>query len=563
MSQKHKVLVIGLDGATWDLIEPWAQEGKLPTLARLMAEGARGPVASTVPPMTGPAWTTFMTGKNPGKHGIYDWIYRHKDSYDVSPTTAKHCRDATIWSILSDAGRRVCVFNVPMTFPPKRVNGLMISGMPAPSTQVTITYPTELLAEIEREVGEYLVYPDPGQAYSDQGVDAFLDRLYRTTSRRLEVFNHLQAREDWDFFMLVLNGTDTVQHAMWKYMSPDHPQYDPSKKEKYGDGILRYFQYVDKALGEIVDKLDDDTVLMVMSDHGFGPFHKFIHVNNWLRQQGWLKIKRAPGATIKSTLFNLGFAPMRIYNLLMRLGLGALKREVVRGKGQGLLKTFFLSFGDVDWARTSAYSLGNVGQIRLNVRGRDPQGMIEPGEEYESVRDEIMARLWELRDPKTGEQVVQEVYRREDIYWGKNVEHAADIVFIPTRMEYFGFGEYEFGSNEVIETVKRGISGTHRPYGIVMLWGKPVQPGAEVKGASLHDLAPTILHLMGQPVPADMDGRVLTAALKPEYADMTAGDRVAQAVDERAAAPEAGADELSDEDEEIIVERLRGLGYVG
>src|SRR5512139_1831118 len=160
MSHKLKVLVIGLDGATFDLIKPWAEAGHLPTLARLLNEGAHGYVASTVPPMTGPAWTTFMTGKNPGKHGIYDWIYRHKDSYDVSPTTARHCRDATLWSILSEAGGRVCVFNVPMTFPPKPVNGVMISGMPAPSTKVTITYPVELLAEIEREVGEYLVYPD-------------------------------------------------------------------------------------------------------------------------------------------------------------------------------------------------------------------------------------------------------------------------------------------------------------------------------------------------------------------------------------------------------------------
>ena len=567
MRDKYKVLVIGLDGATFDLIEPWAQAGHLPNLARLMAEGARGPVASTVPPMTGPAWTTFMTGKNPGKHGIYDWIYRHKDSYDVSPTTARHCRDATIWSLLSDAGKRVAVFNVPMTFPPKPVNGVMISGMPAPSTKVTITYPVELLAEIEREVGEYLVYPDPGQAYSDQGVDAFLERLYRTTARRLEVLSYLQAREDWDFFMLVLNGTDTVQHAMWKYMSPEHPQHDPDKKEKYGDAILRYFQYVDKALGDIVARLEErgDTVLMIMSDHGFGPFHKFIHVNNWLRQQGWLKIKNTPQARIKSALFRLGFAPMKIYNLLMRFGLGALKREVVRGQGQGLLKTFFLSFGDVDWARSAAYSLGNVGQIRLNVRGREPQGLIEPGEEYEAVRDQIIARLWELRDPKTGEQVVQEVYCREEIYWGPNLDDASDIVFIPTRMEYFGFGEYEFGSNEVVEAVERGISGTHRPYGIWMLWGKPVKAGVQVhaNAASLYDLAPTILHLMGQPVPQDMDGRVLTDALQPEYAhvmEQAAASRLYSVPVGAGAAPDG---ELSDEDEEIIVERLRGLGYVG
>jgi predicted AlkP superfamily phosphohydrolase/phosphomutase len=556
----YKLLVIGLDGATFDLIKPWAEAGQLPTFRQLLAEGAHGPVESTIPPMTGPAWTSFMTGKNPGKHGLYDWIYRHQDSYDVSPVTARHNKEATLWSLLSRSGRRVCVFNVPMTFPPVAVNGLMISGMPAPSTKVTITYPPELLAEIEREVGDYLLYPDPGQAYSDAGVDAFLDRLYRTTETRLKVLDYLRACEDWDFMMLVFNGTDTVQHAMWKYMSPQHPLHDPAKFAKYGDAILHYFQYVDHALGDIVASLDDDTVLMLMSDHGFGPFHKFIHVNNWLRQQGWLQLKKSPKAWLKSALFDHGFAPMRIYNLLMHFGLGALKREVVRGHGQGLLKTLFLSFDDVDWPRTAAYSLGNVGQIRLNVRGREPDGLVEPGEQYEAVRDEIIARLWELRDPETGEQVVQDVYRREQVYWGDNVEQAADIAFIPTRMEYFGFGEYEFGSNEIIESMARGISGTHRPNGICLLWGKPVQVGAELEGARLYDLAPTILHLMGQPVPADMDGRVLVEALQPEYT--YARPTTLQVPLSDAQFPAPGAD-LSDQDEELIVARLRGLGYVG
>jgi predicted AlkP superfamily phosphohydrolase/phosphomutase len=414
-------------------------------------------------------------------------------------------------------------------------------------------------------VGEYLLYPDPGQAYSDSGVDAFLDRLYRTTDTRFKVMSYLRARDDWDLFMVVLNGTDTIQHAMWKYMSPKHPLHDPKKFAKYGDAMLRYFQYVDQALGEIVASLDDDTVLVLMSDHGFGPFHKFIHVNNWLCQQGWLEIKGTPQARLKSALFNLGFTPMKIYNLLMRFGLGALKREVVRGQGEGLLKTLFLSFGDVDWSRTAAYSLGNVGQIRLNVRGREPHGLVEPGEQFEATRDQIIARLWELRDPKTGEQVVQEVYRREELYWGPNQEQAADIVFIPTRMEYFGFGEYEFGSNEVIETPRRGISGTHRPNGIFLLWGTPVKPGTHLERARIFDLAPTILHLLDEPVPGDMDGRVLTEALLPEYARLAEkrlpSEVYAFPVETFASSPSGG--EFSEEDEEMVVERLRGLGYVG
>jgi predicted AlkP superfamily phosphohydrolase/phosphomutase len=559
-----KVLVIGLDGATYDLIKPWANKGHLPTFQRLLREGVAGELQSTIPPMTAPAWTSFMTGKNPGKHGLFDWIQRQTDNYDVSPVTARQNDQSAIWDILGNRGKRVCAINVPMTFPPRPVNGAVIAGLPAPSKRAGIAYPKDLLEEIEREVGEYLLYPDPGQAYSDSGVDSFLERLYSTTERRLEVMDYLRAQEEWPFFMLVLSGTDTVQHAMWRYMSPEHPRHDPAKAEKYGDAILSYCKYVDQALGDIVAALDDDTMLVLMSDHGFGPFHKFIHVNNWLREQGWLKIKRSVLSQIKLAMFRLGFTPMTIYNLLMDIGLGAMKREVERGKGMGLLRKLFLSFDDVDWSQTTAYSLGNVGQIYLNVRGREPNGLVEPGAEYKAVRQEIIAQLREMRDPDTGEVVVQDVYRREEIYSGEYAQKGADIVFIPTRMEYFGFGECDFGWHRVIESVDRGISGTHRMNGMFLMWGGPVQAGLWLDGARIYDLAPTILHVMGEPVPVDMDGSVLVRALKPEYQEgvqMTepSSPKPGQG-GERDTLP--GDDGLSEEEEALIGQRLRDLGYV-
>jgi predicted AlkP superfamily phosphohydrolase/phosphomutase len=552
-------LVIGLDGATFDLIRPWATAGHLPTLGRLMSEGASGDLQSTIPPMTAPAWTSFITGENPGRHGLYDWIYRHEDSYAVSPVTARHCTEPTLWALLGAAGQRVCVFNVPMTYPPQPVNGLMVSGLPAPSVRAGITYPPELLAEIEAQVGEYLLYPDPGQAYSDTGVDAFLRRLYRTTKVRVKVLDYLRRREDWDFFMVVFNGPDTVQHAMWKFMSPEHPQHDPAKSAKYGSAILSYYQHIDRVLGEIVAGLDRDTVLILMSDHGFGPFHKFIHVNNWLRRQGWLQLEEGLKVRLKTAAFDLGFTPMGVYNMLMSIGLGSLKREVVRGRGQGLLKTLFLSFDDVDWSRTVAYSLGNVGQIYLNVRGREPQGIVAPGREYERLREKIIARLRELVDPETGERAVQDIYRREDVYWGDRLEQAADIVFIPTRMEYFGFGEYEFGSNEIIEPVTRGISGTHRLNGILLLWGEPIRSGIVLEGSRLQDVAPTILHLADVAVPDDMDGHILRECMRPGYVSQPCLRSKPPALTEPPVPPAT----LSPEEEEVITARLRSLGYVG
>ncbi|MGB4978485.1 MAG: alkaline phosphatase family protein [Anaerolineae bacterium] len=554
----YRCFVIGLDGATFDLILPWVAQGKLPAMAQVLARGAWGQLRSTVPPMTGPAWTTFATGANPARHSIYDWVYREPGTYNFVPATAANRRLPSLWSLLGAAGRRVAVVNVPMTFPPEPVNGLLISGLPTPSKQVTFTHPPELAQEIERITGNYILYPDPGQAYSDAGVDAFLARLYQTTETRIKLVENLRGREAWDFFMVVFNGTDTVQHAMWKFMSPAHPLHDPAKAAKYGDAILAFYQFLDRWLATQIASLPPDTVLMLMSDHGFGPFHKFIHVNNWLREQGFLAIKPAWRARLKYAAFRAGFSPMAVYDLLMRLGLGSLKREVVRGQGQGLLRTLFLSFDDVDWPATRAYSLGNIGQIRLNVTGREPQGCVAPGREYEQVREEIMARLRLLTDPSTGEAVVDEIYPREELYRGPYLEDAPDIVFLPKRLEYFGFGEYEFGSHRVIEAMRRGISGTHRMNGIFAALGEPVQPGVEISGATLADLAPTVLHLLGQPIPAAMDGRVLIQALRGPLAAQTP-----QVVDTPAPVSTTGAFTLSAEDEAAISERLRGLGYVG
>lgn len=563
MTQRRgKVLVVGLDGATFDLIEPWAEQGYLPTLSKLMQGGARGRVLSTVPPMTAPAWTSFATGTNPGKHGLYDWVARQAGSYRFAPVTSVDNAMPTLFQILSDAGRRVCLLNVPMTYPASRVNGIMISGMPAPDTRGAISYPADAFAELVATVGDYCLYPDPGQAYSDSGIAAFLDRLYRCTELRVRAFDYLRGREDWDFSMVVFNGTDTVSHALWKVMDAQHPLHDARVAEKYGTAIRDFYSAVDAHLGRWVDGLDGDTTLVVMSDHGFGPFHKFIHVNNWLLREGFMRLRPIASSRIKGQLHRMGFSPMNMYDLLMRLGLGGVKREVVRGQGQSLLKALFLSFEDVDWPHTVAYSLGNVGQIRVNRTGREPQGCVRAGDEYEALRNEIIAKLMMLRDPATGETVVEQAYRREDIYSGEQIEHAPDILFIPRRLEYFGFGEYEFGSHRIIQPMARGISGTHRMYGVFTAFGAGARAGSVIEGARLVDLAPTILHLVGEPVPAHMDGRVLSEALAADLGPA----RVVPSEGGYPRGPEKGHDRgevLTADEERALAERLRSLGYVG
>jgi predicted AlkP superfamily phosphohydrolase/phosphomutase len=553
-----KIVIVGLDGATFDLIKPWAAKGHLPVLKRIMHDGAYGSLSSTVPPMTAPAWTSFATGVNPGKHRLYDWIAREPDSYRFTPVTALDSKAPTLYSMISGYGRRVVALNIPMTYPPTKVNGVLVSGMPTPSTNVTFTYPETAYQDILDTVGDYILYPDPGEAYSDSGIDSFLDRLYRSADLRMQTFVYLCERETPDFAMMVFNGTDTVSHALWKFMDQTHPLHDPSKYKKYGNAIRDYYKHVDGLLAGIVDSLDEDTTLVIMSDHGFGPFHKFIHVNNWLIQQGFMSIKSDWRSRFKQATFNQGFSPMNVYNTLMKMGFGKLKREVVRGQGQGLLKTLFLSFADVDWSRTVAYSLGNVGQIYLNVAGREPQGTVKPGAEYEQIRQQIIKHLAELRDPDSGERVVETIYRREEIYHGEQLEQAADIVFIPTRLEYFGFGEYEFGSHKIIESMRRGISGTHRMNGIFLAYGTAIQAGVEVEQASLVDLAPTILHLMSLPIPDQMDGQIIQDAISPDYQPKL----MATAAD-WSLSDNGQGDGLTEEQKKIVAERLRGLGYVG
>jgi predicted AlkP superfamily phosphohydrolase/phosphomutase len=549
----RRVVVVGLDGATFDLIEPWAAEGHLPNLARIMREGSHARLRSTFPPMTAPAWTSFATGVNPGKHGLYDWIAREPGSYRFTPVTAADARAPTIYDLLSRAGRRVLLVNVPMTYPPPQVNGWVISGLPAPSLDANVSYPPEALEEARRAAGDYWLYPDPGQAYSDSGVAAFLDRLYRCTVLRIVAFEHMRRREPWDFAMVVFNGTDTVSHATWKYMDAAHPLHDPDAPPAYKTAIRDQYIGMDRYIGRLMEIVGEDTAIVVMSDHGFGPFHAFIHVNRWLIEQGFMRLKRDAVARAKQAAFAAGLTPMATYDLLMRAGLGGLKREVVRGQGQGLLKRLFLSFDDVDWAETVAYSLGNVGQVRINLAGREPAGSVRP-EDYARVRDAIMSRLATLRDPATGETAIEAIWPREEMYAGPQLELAA-ISCLPRRMEYFGFGEYEFGARHVIEPMRHGISGTHRQEGILLAWGPGVRAAGRLPGADITDLAPTLLHLLGLPAPEEMDGRALTEALDPALG----AARIAPADASRGGDEHGG---LSPEEERTLRERLRGLGYV-
>jgi predicted AlkP superfamily phosphohydrolase/phosphomutase len=553
-----RVVVIGLDGGTFDLIRPWVETGRLPTFAKLMREGAWGNLRSTMPPITAPAWSSFITGKNPGKHGLVDFVFRRPDSYDVSPVNASLRQGRSLWSLLSEGGKKVIVVNVPLTYPPEPVNGLMITGLLTPSEKSDFAYPPELANELR--VGGYRIHAP--QSFAKGDIERFLRSIYETTEIQLTTVKRLMQEHPWDFLMYVFRGPDRLQHGLWHFMDPDHPLHGAPSTEKYQNAILEHYQYIDHQLADLFNQLDERTVLILMSDHGAGPFHKYIYMNNWLRRWGLLKTKRGLITKLKEAMFALGITPINTYNFLLHLGLGSLKGKVTKGKGQEKLAWLFLSFKDVDWSRTQVYSLGNAGQLWINLRGREPMGIVAPGSEYKAVRQDVINRLMEMEDPDTGERLVDVVYTREELFHGPCVERMPDIVFVPKGFRYLSFGEYEFASHRLVD-VSYGITGWHRQEGMVLLHGPPVQKGKRLSEAHIEDVTPTILYLMEQSLPDDMDGHVLTDALDSAWIDQARLKIQPVIAAEKENFMARHQTDFSLTDEETVRQRLKDLGYLG
>ncbi len=551
--ENTRVAVIGLDGGTFDLIKPWVDAGYLPTFQKLMAEGVWGELRSTMPPITAPAWSSFITGKNPGNHGLIDFVFRRPDSYNVSPVNATVRQGRSLWSLLSSGNKRVLVVNVPLTFPPEPVNGTMITGLMTPSEDSDFTYPPQL-AEKLRADGYRIHSP---QSYARGNMTRFVSAIDEVTAVQLKTVGRLMREEPWDFMMYVFRGPDRMQHGLWHFMDEQHPLHGAPGTAEFKDAIRKHYQTIDGQLADMLAEFDENTVVVMMSDHGFGPFHKYIYMNNWLLKWGLLGLKKGPMTQLKKTAFQLGITPITIYNQMLKLGLGGMKGKVTKGKGNKKLARFFLSFNDIDWARTSVYSLGNAGQLWINVKGREPQGTVSPGAEYEAVRQDVIDRLREMRDPETGEKMVDEVYTREEMYQGDYLEKMPDIVFVPQNFRYLSFGEYEFASNKLVD-VSYGITGWHRMNGMTLFHGKPVNVNGELQNARIEDIAPTVLYLMGQPVPSAMNGRILTEVLRPEWIDEKRMERV----DIDTQTDHAHID-FSMDDEDAVRQRLEDLGYLG
>jgi predicted AlkP superfamily phosphohydrolase/phosphomutase len=541
-----KLLIIGLDGATFDLIKPWAAEGKLPTLARLMQDGATGDLESTLPPVTSPAWPTFMTGKNPGKHGVFDFIRPRAGSFDM--VNASQIKGKLLWEILSEAGYSVGVLNVPITFPPRKVKGYMVPGLLSPDQGKTV-YPPDLLKPYEAELGKYRLTPNV--QYKAGNEDEFIADLHDLIDTQLRYALRLMKDHPTDVLMLHFLATDNGSHALWRFMDQAHPRHDPTLFAKYGDALLKVYQHLDNAVRQ-VQAAGGNSDTIVMSDHGFGPLHRTINLNILFIEKGLMHLKPKLFTQLRWWAFRNGLTPATAYKLLSKLGLQNVTAKVSR-KARNEMVGKFLSFEDVDWSKTIAYSMGHVGQVYINLQGREPHGVVTP-DRYEAARQQVIDVLNALIDPLTGKPLVDRIIPREEAAHGPYADQGADLHLILDGYKTIAFPLFAT-EGRVLAPQIRGDSGCHRLHGIFIGSGAAFTR-TTIDRARIIDLAPTVLHILNVPVPEDMDGRILIDALTPELRT-----KVAQVG--AAATTSTTQVDFTAEEQAEVEDRLRALGYLG
>lgn len=537
-----KLLIVGFDGATFDLIRPWAEAGYLPTLRQLMAGGTQAELASTLPPVTSPAWPTFMTGCNPGKHGVFDFIQPHGNNFTLVNST--RIRQPTIWQRLSEADYRVGVLNVPVTYPPQPVNGYMVTDILSPKG-AEISYPADLLSRYEAELDPYRIAPEI--QYKPGLEEAFIADIYDLVHAQGRWALRLMTAEPVDVLMVHFIALDIMKHALWRFMDHHHPRYEASPFE---DAIRDGYALVDEYIGRLLAQLPPDATTIVMSDHGFGPLKNMVNLNVFFMQKGLMKLKRDPWTQLKALAFRLGVTPANAYQWIARVGLQNSVAQVSKKRRNDIIGKF-LSFDSVDWQRTIAYSMGHVGQVYLNMVGREEHGAIPP-EEYEQRLAQVTAALQGLHD-EDGRPILTRVIPGREVYHGPYAHKGPDLHLVLDNYNMIACPLFATEGRVITHQI-RGDSGCHRREGIFIAQGPDIQAGLTLPEADILDLAPTILHLLGEAVPQVMDGRVLAELFTKQRPVVYQGDDAESGTQSEVS--------FSDEEAEQVEERLRSLGYL-
>jgi predicted AlkP superfamily phosphohydrolase/phosphomutase len=554
----QKIFIISLDGATFDVLVPLMKQGYMPNLAAMMSTGTAAELESVVPPVTAPAWTSFMTGKHAGKHGIFDFTRFDPETCRWSINNAQHIRSKTLWQILTEKGKRSIVLNLPYTYPPYEIDGIMVSGWDAPASETTFSVPSDVSAEILRRFPDYrenLWVSDLMPLTSDQQFEEFTGKLKNGSEQQTDIALDLLAREEWDVFMIHFQQTDWIQHKLWEYIEKGcQDSSDHSSKIEQTRACYQHFDRLVGVLLKQVETLRPSTI--VLSDHGFGRLMGNIYPNQYLQDWGYLVAKNQQQDKLKSV--------KDVFRKSRYAGLRKFYKKVAEAKaslaGSQVEEThdsWVDNAADVlsgrgrawDWSRTKAavvYAY-QMGFVFVNVVGRGPSGIVEPGSQYEQVVNDLIVRFREIRHPLTGQKLIADVVRGSEVY-----PSSADGVTLPDLLLLPVDGyNFSFTLSDAVPEVSE--EGTHRHNGVVFIQGEELLRRPKNFSPNLIDLAPTILHLLDLPVPSDMDGRVLeelfTTSKPVGYEDVD--NTVTQQ-----------SQDYTGEEAELIEQRLKGLGYL-
>lgn len=531
--RKKKVYLIGLDGFNLRLFHQLEREGVMPRLSRIIRGGVHGPLASTLPPYSGPAWVSMFTGVNPGRHGVFGFTRRKSGSYENFVLNGSHASAVRIWDLLSDRGVRAGVFNVPFTFPPGRLDGFMVSGMLTPSLESDFTYPASVKDEILQTAPSYDIDISLNLERDWRNKDV-IKRLEREIEGKERVLLNLLERYDPAFFMAVFVAPDRIQHLWWKWIMEDTGRHKKSAVSSFRDSIYKLFSKLDQTIGGIHDRLSEGDVFLLSSDHGFTSFDKTFYLNNWLLEEGFLEFKGGGGAMT-------GF--FRLFN---RPGLKRyFPRFLLNYAGSGAGRNL------IDWSKTRAYASPNMEEgIYINLQGREPLGQVTPGTEYEKLRDEIKERIRNFSPSPGSPGTFKEILRKEDLYHGDYLDYAPDLTLV------FEDG-WNMSSSFSGRQLWRGWSdlpwGVHHSQGIWGAAGGGIKAEIEPMEADIKDIFPTILSLFRIPVPSEVEGKTIERVVR-----LVAPSRDGAAVGLRSAASRP----FSSAEEAEIKDRLEGLGYI-
>jgi predicted AlkP superfamily phosphohydrolase/phosphomutase len=532
-----RVLLVGLDGATFDVLEPLMEQGRMPALKALVEEGTSGVLESTKPPITPAAWTTFMTGKGPGRHGIIDFLRYDPASHQLMLNNNQRIRQKTIWQILSDKRYKVGSINVPMTFPPEPVNGFMISGFDTPPGEA-FTYPKELQSELLAKYPDY-THEKKWERKALGGDELFarnLQYIAQSFDRGYELARFCGDKYGWDVMMVLFKLVDNLQHKAWRHLDPRTRDWNPRRR----DLTIDCFTKLDEVLGRLrAFAADHDATLMMMSDHGHGSLDGKAQPNLLLSQWGYLQLR--------SSLTRARTRASVIWKRLTRSHNGS------PGSQPGGLNHDLA----IDWSRTRACVLhaGIYGFLYINLKGRQPEGIVDPSE-FNNLRHEIRERLLAARcRDRNGRQmtIFPEVHTTEELYGCSREDHPwmPDLLLVPAD----GLAVVKkIRGNQPIRWVPLSrLEGTHRLGGIFLAHGPTVEVGKRIE-ANIADIAPTILAGLGERVPKDMDGKVLRDIFSKPVAVRY------EPPQERKV--EEAAPTLTEEQMEEVTTRLSDLGYL-